>query len=75
MASIYVSTDRARRMKNLLKAIETLTRRYKHPPTVRELGAHTGRNISNVHRDLRLLRAEGRVTWEENKPRTLRVVA
>ncbi len=71
----YVNTESLRRHQNLIKAIKALTKKEKHPPTVRELGDYTGRNISSVHRDLKILKEQGQVTWEENKPRTLRALA
>lgn len=65
---------RSQRLKQVVKTIRVLTREKKMPPTVRELADALGRSVSPVHKDLWTLRRDGAVTWEDNKPRTLRVV-
>lgn len=45
-----------------------------YPPTVREIGQAVGlSSSSSVAGQLRKLRREGRVTFEDGKPRTLRI--
>lgn len=42
-------------------------------PTVRELAAAVGlSSTSTVHAHLSALKAEGRLTWDASKPRTIR---
>ena len=68
-------TSQARKRRDRLeKRIDSLTKKQGHPPTVRELAVALDRKTSNVHQDLLALRSEGRVSWLERKPRTLRVV-
>jgi repressor LexA len=44
-----------------------------YPPTIPEIAAAVGlRSDSSVHHHLVRLRAEGYVTWEDGKARTLR---
>lgn len=62
------------RLRDLMKAIRELRRERGVPPTLRELAVHLDRPLSGVHYDLRTLRREGRVEWEDRKPRTLRAV-
>lgn len=63
-----------RRLNELMRAIRVLRKERQVPPTVRELAEHLGRPSSGVHHDLRTLRKDGRVEWEDRKPRTLRAV-
>lgn len=44
------------------------------PPTVRELSAETGTNISDVAQKLERMRRDGVVSWRRGKARTLRIV-
>ena len=62
------------RLAAVMSGIRELRKARSIPPTVRELAAHLERPLSAVHYDLRTLRREGRVEWEDRKPRTLRVV-
>jgi len=45
-----------------------------YPPSLLEISQAVGTVKSNVVMHLRTLRADGRVTWQEHKSRTLRVV-
>lgn len=46
-----------------------------YSPTIAEIGEGVGlASKAGVHRHLRRLRAEGRVTWVEGSTRTLRLV-
>lgn len=58
-----------RTREKILKAIEALDR-----PTVREIGEAVGIKSSSVFHHLESLRAEGKVTWEPGKSRTIKVV-
>lgn len=44
------------------------------PPTVREISAETGTNISDVAQKLERMRRDGVVSWRPGKARTLRIV-
>lgn len=43
-------------------------------PTVRSVALHAGRSINATHEQLKTLRAEGLVTWEDGKAATLRAL-
>lgn len=62
------------RLSSLVKLIRAETKERGMPPTIRELGQSQGRSVAVVHADLRVLREQGRVEWEDNRPRTLKVV-
>lgn len=58
----------------VLEAVKRLSKRG-YAPSVREIQADCGyASPENVHRHLVNLRALGRVAWEPNCPRTLRVL-
>ena len=62
------------------KQLETLTHlrlywaREGHAPSLRELGAVLDITQSSAYARLRVLKRLGRVTWEPDKGRTLRIV-
>jgi SOS-response transcriptional repressor LexA len=58
----------------VLKSIVRLTAALGHPPTVREIAADIGVNPSDVQQKMWRLRRDGRVTWDEGRARTVRVV-
>ncbi|WP_158738606.1 helix-turn-helix domain-containing protein [Alteribacillus sp. YIM 98480] len=46
-----------------------------YPPTFRELQSLIGvKSVSTVYSFLKVLKRKGYVTWEESRPRTLRVL-
>lgn len=60
---------------DVLALIRRMTRRDKRAPTVRELATEAGlQSASPMHRRLQKLRADGLVTWDEGRARTLRVL-
>lgn len=59
--------------RRVFDAIVTLTTRLGHAPAVAEIAEHVNIRTSAVHEHLVVLKAKGCVTWEEGKPRTLRV--
>lgn len=63
------------RQRCIADAIRTLTRRLGYAPTIREIAVHCGLVGTNaVAQQLDAMRRKGWVTWEPNKPRTLRTV-
>ena len=66
-------TDSDKRYDRMVSQIEKLTSKAGFPPTVRELAEASNRSLASIHKDLYALRADGRVTWERQRPRTLRV--
>jgi SOS-response transcriptional repressor LexA len=62
------------RQEEVLAVLRRMIAEHGHSPTNRELAAELGVRSSAVHGSLLRLRALGRVTWEEGRARTLRVV-
>lgn len=60
--------------RELLATIKTLTKEHGFPPSIREIGAAVDVTPATVHTHLVRLRGEGRVAWNDGRPRTLRVV-
>jgi repressor LexA len=58
----------------ILAAIVTLTSWKNRPPTIQEIGQHTGLANVTVAYHLQKLQEQGLVTWETGRPRTLRIV-
>ncbi len=59
----------------IVKAIRELTAEYGYPPTMREVATRVGVSSSDtIYQRLKMLRTEGLITWEEGKPRTLRLI-
>lgn len=58
----------------LLEAIRAYWKIWRHTPTVRELAEMVGRSYSTVKLQLDILKAEGLVTFEAGKSRTVRVL-
>ena len=58
----------------VLDAIVDLTAERGYPPTMREIAAVIGSIHSDVQQKLWRLRRDGRVTWDEGRARTVRVV-
>lgn len=56
----------------VLESIKRLTR--PSGPTVREIAAELGLSVASVHHHLGGLRDEGKITWEERKARSIRLV-
>lgn len=54
-------------------AITELSTEFGYSPTVREIADRIGRSVSATHDRLAVLEAEGRITRNPTKPRTLRV--
>jgi SOS-response transcriptional repressor LexA len=69
-----VATELSSRQEEVLDVLRRMIAAHGHPPTTRELAAELGVNPSAVHGSLLRLRALGRVTWEDGRARTLRVV-
>ena len=59
----------------LVDFIRNYTGDHGYPPSTREMAAAMNfRSVESIHRLLRTLREDGRVTWEPRKARTLRIV-
>lgn len=59
----------------LLEFLRSYTERRGYPPSTREMTEALGfRSVESIHRLLRTLREDGKVTWEPRKARTLRIV-
>lgn len=55
--------------------LRSYTDQHGYPPSTREMTSALGfRSVESIHRLLRTLREDGRVTWEPRKARTLRIV-
>lgn len=68
--------DRKERMKKkIMSAIMVYTLDMGYPPTFDEIGEMVGlRSKATVSWYLGMLRAEGKISWENGKPRTVRLV-
>lgn len=63
------------RQQNMLLYISTVVKTKNYPPSIREIGeAVELKSSSTVKGHLDRLKALGYVTWEEGKPRTLRII-
>lgn len=59
----------------LLEFLRDYTNGHGYPPSTREMTEALGfRSVESIHRLLRTLREDGKVTWEPRKARTLRIV-
>lgn len=59
----------------LVGFLKSYTAEKGYPPSTREMAEALGfRSVESIHRLLRTLREDGRVTWEPRKARTLKVV-
>jgi repressor LexA len=58
----------------VIDAIVDLTAERGYPPTMREIAKVIGSIHSDVQQKLWRLRRDGRVTWDEGRARTVRVV-
>lgn len=59
----------------LIDFIASYIQKHQYPPSTREMALHMDfRSVESIHRLLRTLRDEGRVTWEPRKARTLRIL-
>ncbi len=63
-----------RRMHDLARAVEKLTRSEGYPPTLREVAAAIGVNTPRAHQLAHRARERGLLTFRDGSPRTLRVV-
>jgi repressor LexA len=64
-------TDRQRQV---LMAIDSLTRKHGYPPTVREVGTAVGiKSSSTAVQHLLKVQNAGLVEWEQGKSRTIRL--
>ncbi|MFP4004894.1 MAG: hypothetical protein ACLFV8_14055 [Alphaproteobacteria bacterium] len=64
-----------KRQAECLRAIETLTERLGHAPSIREIAREMGnKSPTRVHYLLGLLKERGRVTWIPAKRRSIRVI-
>ena len=62
------------RQKNMLQYINNYVETKNYPPSMREIGeAVELKSSSTVKGHLDRLKARGYVTWEDGKPRTLRL--
>lgn len=67
--------EEPRRMK-ILRAINEYHETHGFSPTVRELGKLVGlKSSSTVHRHLESLKEEGKISWNKDMPRTIRVLS
>lgn len=59
----------------IVDAIRDYLAQHKYSPTIREVCKLVGLSSSgNIHRHLNLLKEKGVLTWEETKPRTLKIL-
>lgn len=59
----------------LLDYLRIYTDNHGYPPSTREMTTALGfRSVESIHRLLRSLKEDGKVTWEPRKARTLRIV-
>jgi len=62
------------RQKNMLQYINDYVETKNYPPSIREIGeAVELKSSSTVKGHLDRLKASGYITWEDRKPRTLRL--
>jgi SOS-response transcriptional repressor LexA len=60
--------------RKILLAIRTLTQDQRHPPSIREVAEHLGRNNpGGLHYQYRQLEAKGYMRCEAGRPRTVEV--
>lgn len=64
---------RQRRMAETVQFIADYTRQYGEPPTRAEVAEHFSVALGTTYSDLQALKAAGRITWDDNRPRSLRV--
>lgn len=62
------------KQKQVLRLIINFVDNNGYPPTIREIAAARGCAVCPVQYMLSILRKNGYLTWEEGKPRTLRVL-
>ena len=62
------------RLGELLTSIRRVRREKGMPPTLKELSEDSGRSVAAIHNDLRVLRTQEKVEWQDGRPRTLRIV-
>lgn len=63
------------KQEQLLDYLRVYTDSRGYPPSTREMTAALGfRSVESIHRLLRVLKEDGKVTWEPRKARTLRIV-
>lgn len=58
----------------LLEAIRAYWKVWRHAPTLRELAEMVGRSYSTIKEQLDILKAEGLITFEAGKSRTVRIL-
>ena len=69
------SLEPTKRQQEVLEAITKYIVMNGYPPSIRDLGEEVGlKSASTVSFMLTKLKEKGYVTWEEGKPRTLRVM-
>ncbi|MGE6379998.1 transcriptional regulator [Peribacillus muralis] len=69
------SLEPTKRQKEVLEAITKYIIMNGYPPSIRDLGEEVGlKSSSTVSTNLVKLKEKGYVTWEEGRPRTLRVL-
>ncbi|GAA4879272.1 hypothetical protein GCM10023310_69270 [Paenibacillus vulneris] len=63
------------KQKIMLEAIITFIKQHKYSPSVRELCSIIGiSSVSTAHGHLERLKSKGFITWEQDRPRTLKVL-
>lgn len=63
------------RRKEIITAIKTYIDTHGYSPTVRELGEMVGlKSSSTIHRNLEVLKSEGKISWNPTMPRTIQVL-
>lgn len=63
------------RQQLVLDAVQAYWAEHGYGPTVRDIAAAVGRTSpASVHRILTILRAEGKIAWNPQQPRTIRPV-
>jgi len=69
----YFQRAEAKREK-LIQFIRDYIAKESYPPTLREMGAAIETSIGGIQFHLNKLRQDKLLTWEYNKPRTLRLL-
>lgn len=62
------------RKTEVLRWVDRFIDQYGFSPTIREVAAGMDLTVDTTHRALIGLRSDGRMTWEENQGRTMRLV-
>jgi SOS-response transcriptional repressor LexA len=71
---LYAYVWQHERAQHIIRFIRSFTAERGFPPTVRQISAEVGINVSSTHHWLKQLQRAGVVTWDPMSVRTLRLV-